>query len=434
VRAARRLQFAPRLSGLWLNQDFVRFWAAQSVSAAGDQITILAIPLLAAITLNASSFEMGLLAASGTAPILLLGLFAGVWVDRLARRPILIAADVGRAVFLVLIPIAWMFDVLGIGLLYVVAFCTGALSVFFDIARQSYTPTLVRREELVDANSKVMLSVSAAEVAGPGLAGFLVKLAGAPVAILLDAASFVASGFLLFRIRTHEQHVSRQEERRHIGVEIKEGLRWVVHDPILRTLTAATGVWNFFENGRLAMMILYMTRNLDLGPGAIGAIVMVGSIGFFLGAFLPRWSSELFGLGHAILLAAVVIWIAEILFALAAGPKDIAVPLLIAAMFLEGMGAPSYDVNQVSLRQAITPDRIRGRVNGSIRVIIRGTVPLGALAGGAVAAAFGLRAAMVFGAFGPPIALLLIWFSPVRKLRVPPPSVDEVATESPSIA
>lgn len=253
MRVARLLQVAPRPGGLWLNRDFVRFWAAQTVSAAGDQVTILAIPLLAALTLGASSVEMGLLAASGSAPILILGLFAGVWVDRLARRPILIVADFGRAAFLLLIPIAWSFDRLGMGLLYVVAFCTGSLTVFFDIARQSYTPTLVRRDQLVDANAKVILSQSAAEVAGPGLTGTLVKVAGAPIAILLDAASFVASGLFLLRIRTSEQQISRQEVERNIWSEIKEGLRWVVHDPILRTLTAATGIWNFFENARLAI-------------------------------------------------------------------------------------------------------------------------------------------------------------------------------------
>jgi MFS family permease len=430
VRVARLLQVAPRPGGLWLNRDFVRFWAAQTVSAAGDQVTILAVPLLAALTLGASSVEMGLLAASGSAPILILALFAGVWIDRLARRPILIVADFGRAAFLLLIPIAWSLDLLGMGLLYVVAFCTGSLTVFFDIARQSYTPTLVRRDQLVDANAKVILSQSAAEVAGPGLAGTLVKVVGAPAAILLDAASFVASGLFLLRIRTDEPQITRQDDERNIWSEIKEGLRWVVHDPILRTLTAATGIWNFFENGRIAIQILYLIRNLHLGPGAIGLVLMIGSIGYVIGAFLPRWSSERFGLGRAIILAAIVIWIAEILFALAAGPQEIAVPLVIAALFLEGFGAPSYDVNQFSLRQAITPDRIRGRVNGSIRVIIRGTVPLGALAGGVVAAAFGLRAAMVFGAFGPPIALLLIWFSPVRTLREPPPPPDEAVEEA----
>jgi MFS family permease len=425
VRATRRLLVAPRLGGLWLNKEFVRYWTAQSISAAGDQITLLAIPLLAAITLDVSSLQMGLLAASGTAPILLLGLFAGVWTDRLRRRPILIAADFGRAALLLLIPVAWQLDMLSIGLLYVVAFLSGSLAVFFDVARQSYTPTLVQRDELVDANAKVMVSVSAAEVAGPGLAGALVKVAGAPLAILLDAASFVASGLFMLKIRKPEPQVSRQGVHPNIWSEMREGLRWVVHDPILRTLTASTGIWNFFENGRLAMMILYMTRNLDLGPGAIGAILMVGSIGFFVGAFLPRWASNRFGLGKAILLATVVIWIGELLYPLAVGRTEIAVPILIVAMLLEGLGGPTYDINQVSLRQAITPDRIRGRVNGSIRVIIRGMVPLGALAGGAIAAAFGLRAAMVLGAFGPPIGFLLIWFSPVRKLKVPPPPVDE---------
>jgi MFS family permease len=173
------------------------------------------------------------------------------------------------------------------------------------------------------------------------------------------------------------------------------------------------------------MLILYMTRNLHLGPSAVGIVFMIGSIGYFAGAFLPRWASKTFGLGRAILLATGVIWIAQFLFVFAAGPNEIAVPVLIAAIFLDGFGAPTYDVNQFSLRQAITPGHILGRVNASARVFIRGMVPLGALAGGAIAASFGLRAAMAVGTIGPPIAILLIWFSPIRTMRAPPPPAEK---------
>jgi predicted MFS family arabinose efflux permease len=309
-------------------------------------------------------------------------------------------------------------------LLYIVAFLTGSFSVFFDIARQSYVPVLVQRDQLVEANQKVMLSASAAEVAGPGIAGVLIKTTGAPLAILLDAASFATSGLLLLRVKKNEKQIPRQEQRRHLFAEIREGFGWVVRDPILRTLALATGISNFFENARFAMQILFMTSVLHLGPSAIGIVLMLGSLGYFAGAFLPTWTSNRFGLGPAIMIAMVVIGISQVLYAFAFGPKEIAVPLVVAALFLEGFGAPSYDVNQVSLRQAITPDKIRGRVNASLRVLIRGMVPLGALAGGLVADQFGLRAAIVMGAFGPPIAVYLIWASPVRYLQVPPPPVD----------
>jgi MFS family permease len=309
-------------------------------------------------------------------------------------------------------------------LLYIVAFLTGSLSVFFDIARQSYVPTLVKRDQLVEANQKVVVSASAAEVAGPGIAGALIKLAGAPLAILLDAASFAASGLLLLRIRKHEEQIPRQDQRRRMWSEIREGIRWVFHDPILRTLALATGISNFFDNARIAMQILYMTRVLHLGPSTIGIVFMLGSLGYFAGAFLPAWTSNTFGLGFAIIIAMGVIWFSQILYVFAIGPNIVAIPLVVAALFFEGFGAPSYDVNQVSLRQAITPDKIRGRVNASLRVLIRGTVPLGALAGGVIAGFFGLHAALVFSAIGPPIAIYLLWASPIRDLRVPPPPVD----------
>ncbi|MFL5758250.1 MAG: MFS transporter [Thermomicrobiales bacterium] len=425
MRVKRFAQLVPRRDGLWGNKDYVQFWAAQSVSAAGSQITLLALPLLAAITLKASSVQIGLLVASGSVPIWIFGLFAGVWIDRLPRRPILIVADLGRAALLLLIPLASALNHLSMELLYAVAFLAGTLTVFFDIGRQSYLPVLVRRDQLVEANQQVVVSNSAAEVAGPGIAGGLIKILGAPVAIVFDAISFVASGLLLMRIHAHEQQIPRHEQQRAMLMEIREGVRWVFQDPVLRALALATGISNFFENGRFAVQILYLNRSLHLGPAAIGIVVMLGSVGYFIGAFLPRITSQTFGLGRAIMLAMGVIWIAELLFALAAGPNSVAVPLVIVALFLEGLGSPSYDVNQVSLRQAITPDYIRGRVNASLRVLIRGTVPLGAIAGGLVAASFGLRAAMVFGAFGPPIAILLIWFSPIRGMRVPPPPVDE---------
>jgi predicted MFS family arabinose efflux permease len=424
VRFVRPSRLTPRLGGLWRNKDFVNFWAAQSVSAAGTQITLLAIPLLAAITLDASSVQIGLLAASGSVPIWIFGLLAGVWIDRLPRRPILIATDLGRAALLLLIPLASALDVLRMELLYTVAFLAGTLSVFFEIGRQSYVPILVRRDQLVEANQQVAVSNSAAEVAGPGIAGALIKILGAPIAIIFDAISFVASALLLTRIRTVEQQIPRQEQHRNVWAEIREGVRWVAHDRILRTLTLATGIWNFFENARLAMLILYITRNLHLGPSAVGIVLMIGSIGYFIGAFLPQWASKTFGLGRAIMLAAGVIWIAQFLFVFAAGPNEIAVPILVAAIFLDGFGSPGYDVNQFSLRQAVTPDHILGRVNASARVFIRGMVPLGALAGGAVAASYGLRAAMAVGTVGPPIAILLIWFSPIRGMRVPPPPIE----------
>jgi MFS family permease len=243
-----------------------------TVSAFGDQVTLLALPLLAVTTLGAGAGQMGVLRAAETGPILVVGLFAGVWIDRLRRRPILIVADFGRAALLLTIPIAVWLDALRIELLYVVGFLVGTLTVFFEVARQSYVTAVVRRDQLIDANSKLMVSASAAEVAGPGLAGALVQILGAPVTLLLDAVSFVISGALIGRIRSAEPAPPPRPDRSSVWREMRAGLRHVVRDPILRTLAGATGCGNIFENARYAVLVLYMSDELGLSPAAIGLV------------------------------------------------------------------------------------------------------------------------------------------------------------------
>jgi MFS family permease len=412
-------------SALWRDAAFLKLWTAQTVSAFGDQVTILALPLLAVTTLGASAGQMGVLRAAETGPVLVVGLFAGVWIDRLRRRPILIAADVGRAALLLAIPIAAWLDLLRIELLYVVGILVGTLTVFFEVARQSYVTAVVERGQLVDANSKLNVTNSASEVVGPGIAGALVQVLGAPTTVLLDAASFVVSGALIGRIRAAEPTPVPRPRGSNLWREMREGLRHVVHDPILRTLAGATGSGNIFENARYAVLVLYMTDDLGLKPGAIGLVLGAGSVGYFLGAFLPGWTANRFGLGRTIVGSMVVIWLGELLFPLAAGPDRVAAPILVAALFVTGLAGPSYDVNQFSLRQAITPDAILGRVNASMRVVIRGAVPIGALLGGLIGELFGLRAVMVFGAFGGLSSLLWLWRSPVPALRTVPAHSDE---------
>jgi predicted MFS family arabinose efflux permease len=371
-------------------------------------------------TLGATAGQMGVLRAAETGPILVVGLFAGVWVDRLRRRPILVAADLGRAVLLLAIPVAAWLDVLRIELLYAVGILAGTLTVGFDIARQTYATAVVGRDQLVDANSKLMVSASGAEVAGPGLAGGLVQLLGAPATVLLDAVSFALSALLIGRIRTPEPAPPPRPTRPSIRRDIAEGLRRVRRDPILRTLAGATGTGNIFENALSAVLVLYMSGDLGLRPGAIGLVLAAGSVGYFLGAFLPAWTARRFGLGRAITGSMVVVWFSELLYPLAAGPTAVAVPLLVAALFLGGLAGPSYDINQFSLRQAITPDHMLGRISASMRLIIRGAVPIGALLGGLIGERFGLRAVMVFGAFGGLSSLLWLWRSPVPSLQTVP--------------
>ncbi len=410
----------PRHGALWRHPGFVKLWAAQTVSTLGDQVTLLALPLLAATTLGAGAGQMGVLRAAETGPILVVGLFAGVWIDRLRRRPILIAADLGRAALLLTIPIAAWLDLLRIELLYVVGILVGTFTVFFEVARQSYVTSVVQRGQLVDANSKLSVSSSGAEVVGPGLTGTLIQILGAPVTVLLDAISFLVSGLLIGSMRSLELAPPPRRHGSNVWREIGEGLRQVRHDPILRTLAGATASGNIFENARYAVLVLYMSEALDLSPATIGLVLGAGSVGYFLGAFLPGWAARRFGLGRAITGSMVVIWLSELLFPLAAGPKHIAIPILFAALFFNGLAGPAYDVNQFSLRQAITPDALLGRVNASMRVVIRGAVPIGALLGGLIGEGFGLRAVMVFGALGGLSSLLWLWRSPVPAMKALP--------------
>jgi MFS family permease len=418
--------WTPRLpaGGLWRHPAFRRLWAAHSVSQLGTSVTTLALPLIAVVTLRATPFQVGMLAAAGTMPLLAIGLLAGVWVDRRPRRPVMIAADFGRAALLLLIPLAAWAGLLRIELLYAVALLTGVLTVFFDVASQSFVATILDRTQLVDGASKLQTSYAAADVAGPGLAGALVQVATAPVAIVVDAVSFLVSALLLRGIAAVETSPEPPVPGRSIWREIGEGLRIVVSQPVLRTLAASTGVWNLFENARWALLVLFMTRDLGLGPGAIGAVFAAGSSGFLIGTLLPARMARRFGLGRAITGGIAGVFPGGLLIAAATGPPVVAGVLVAAGMFVEGITGPTYDVNQFGLRQAVTPERVRGRVNASLRVMIRGTVPLGALLGGVLAEAIGLRPVVALAALGPPAALALVWWSPVRSLREMPERVE----------
>lgn len=409
-----------RLGGLWRHRNFRRLWAAHSVSQIGSSVTLLALPLVAVLTLDASAFQVGLLTAAGSMPILVFGLLAGVWVDRRSRLPIMVAADLGRAALLILIPLAAWLDVLTFPLLLGVSLIVGTLTVFFDIASQSMTTNLLERSELVEGNSKLQTSYAAAEIVGPGLAGTLIQIASAPGAVVVDAASFLASALFLRGIDAPEIPAPPRAAGVKIWHEIAEGIRTVVHDPILRTLTLSTSLWNLFENARYAMLVLFLSRELDLAPGAIGAIFAIGSVGFLLGSVLPAPAARRLGLGRAILVGVIGVVPGDILIAVAGGPKLLAATLVTAGWFLGGLAGPVYDVNQYSLRQAVTPDRLRGRVSASIRLLIRGIVPIGAIIGGLLAEWVGLRAVMFFGILGGPVAFVLIWRSPVRTLLAPP--------------
>jgi MFS family permease len=413
-----------RPGGLWLHRDFRSLWAAETVSQVGSQVSALALPFVAVIVLKASAFEVALLGVIEFAPFILISLPAGVWVDRLRRKPILVTADAGRALLLASIPIAHWLDALTIWQLYVVGFAAGVLTVFFDVSYQSYLPSLVPREQLIEGNSKLEVSRSGAQLAGPGLAGVLVEALTAPVAVLVDAISYLVSAIFLFRIRKEERAPTPAERQAGPGMkaEVAEGLRWVFGNRYLRWIAASTAIFNFFASIIFSIFLVFAVRELGLRPGVIGLVFAVSNIGYLLGALLANRMSRRFGVGPTIVLGALGS-VSLLLVPLA--PTSHPIPFLIAAQAISGLGIPLYNITQVSFRQAITPERIQGRMNSVMRFIVWGVLPLGALLGGALATWFGLRTAIWVGAIGMSLAVLPVLLSPVRTLREMPEPVHE---------
>jgi MFS family permease len=328
----------PRPQGLWRHGDFMKLWTAQTISQFGSQITALALPLAAITVLSASAFEVAVLGALEFAPWLLFSLPAGAWVDRLPRRPVLIVADIGRAIALLSVPLAYWADALTIWHLYAVGFVTGVLTVFFDVAYQSYLPSLVERRQLAEGNSKLEISRSGAQLAGPGIGGVLVDLVSAPFAILADALSFVLSAVFLGAIGTEERRTDRDHEApSRLFAEILEGLRYVVKDPYLRPSMAAVAIFNFFGNVLFAIFLVYAVRRLDLSPAEIGIIFGVGNVGFLAGAFVaPRIAARL-GVGRTLVLSELVGGLALFLVPLA--PTSNPIPGLRPTLFVGAIGA-----------------------------------------------------------------------------------------------
>jgi len=414
--------------GLWSHPDFLKLWTGQSISELGSQVSQLAIPWLAAVGLHASPIEFSLLGVLGFLPFILFALPAGVWVDRLRRRNILIVGDASRAVLLALIPILWVAGVLQIWHLLVLQFVIGIFTVFFDVAYQSYLPALIEREHLVDGNSKLQLTVSVAQVAGPSMSGGLIAAITAPYAIVADAASFVVSTVFMLRMG-HRENLPRQDRaipRPKMWPQVKEGLHWIVGNRHLRAITACTGTSNFFGSMLWAIFVLYAVRDLHLSSIEVGAVFAVGSLGSIAGALVVNRLQKAIGIGPAIVVPSVLFSMAGLAFPLA--PHSFPLPALMAGQLLFGFGSVAYNITQVSFRQAITPERLQGRMNAGVRWIVWGTMPLGMLVGGAIGQTIGLHFALWVSAAGGLPVFLLVLLSPVRSLRDMPAAVTDPPT------
>ena len=401
--------------GLTHDREFLKLWGGQAISKIGSTITSVGLPLTAALVLGASPMQMGILAGSNGAGVLVFGLFAGAWADRLRRRPILIAADLARAALLATIPLAAAWHRLNMAHLYAVATLAGILTVLFDVSYQAYVPALVDRAELVEANSKLALTESIADVTGPGLTGLLVQLITAPMAILLDALSFVCSAVSVWLISRPEPQ-PEPSLAPHIGREIAEGLRASWRNPLLRALLQRAGGGAFFGGFYGSLYFLFAVRELHISAILLGAIISVGGASNVFGALLAERLLHRLGLGRMLIGAAWMIGLAMLLVPLAHGPVALCTAFLVAAQ-LGDMAWPIYNINETSLRQAITEDRLLGRVSSAGHLLFWGALPLGGLAGGAIAQAIGIRQTMLIGALGYLLSTLWLTFSPVRHLR-----------------
>ncbi len=407
-------------SALWNHRDFLNVWTAETVSVFGSQFYLLAMPLAAVIVLDATATEMGILFAVEMLPFLIFGLFAGVLADRMSRRAIMIVSDIGRSVALAAIPISWYFDAITWPLMYGVAFVAGAFTAFFDIAYQAYLPVLVKRSELLDANSKLETSRASSQVAGPSIAGLVVGAIGAPLAIAANSLSFLGSAFFLFRVKKREivQEASAQKS---VFAEIKEGLNIVFSNKMLRGIAGCTATANLFGSMSYAILMLFMESTLELSPSWIGAIFAVGALGSVVGAVGSSRMVSALGLGKTIVISALLGGIPTMLI-IFAYPGN-ALFVLMPIWFVNGIVFVIYNVNQVSLRQAITPDNLQGKMNATMRFLVWGVFPLGGLIGGVLGEAVGLRTTILISGIGLLASVVWVAFSPVRSLKTIPKSV-----------
>jgi MFS family permease len=369
---------------------------------------------------------MGFLTAAGALPGLLIGLFAGAWIDQFRRRPILIAADFGRAAILALIPIAALLGVLRIEQLYLSAFLVGTLSLFFDVAQRSYLPSLIEKNKLIDGNSKLEMSRSIAEIAGPGAAGGLVEQLTAPVAIAVDSISFLVSGFFIWLIKTPELAPSLPSNKARIWQEIEDGLKFVLRQSSLRALLGCLGIVHLFNSSLEAVFVLFLTRDLGISPGLLGLAFAIGGVGFLVGTLLIGLIVRKVGFGPGIMAGLILFGFSDLLVPLLAQTlnHNLIFAVLVAAQFFFGLGLVMFNIGQVSLRQALTSDRYQGRMNATFSFIAGATVPLGGLLGGLLGESLGLRATLLLSAFGEMLGVLWLLFSPLRSLREQPTEVS----------
>ena len=385
-------------------REFRRYWGGHTVSLFGDQISLLAIPLLAVLTAHATPAQMGYLTAAGLVPYLLFSLIAGAWADRRSdKRRLMIIADIGRAAALIAVPVMYVFGALSLPILYVVAFAVGTLSVLFSVCDNTLFASLVDKDEYVEANTLLNGSRAMSFVAGPSAAGLLVQIFNAPLALLTDAISYLCSAFMLGRIRPVEPAGATGA-----GWGISEGLRFIAHHRVLRALLAATTTLNLFSYIYSALFVLYVTTTLGVSPGALGLVLGAASSGALLGAAATKPLVRKLGIGRAYVFSQILFPAPLLLVPLAWGGTSTILTLLFIAEFLSGAGVMVLDITVGSLMTAATPDTLRARIAGAQRTINYGIRPIGALIGGFLGTTIGVHNTLWIGAAGAVLGVLCL--------------------------
>jgi MFS family permease len=407
---------------LWQHRDFKHLWASDTVSQFGNQFTNLALPTVAILLLKASIFEVGVLAALGLVAFPVLGIFVGVWVDRARRHSLMILCNLGRGFLLASVPIAFLLNFLTIYQLYLVALVNGIFTVFFDVAYQSYLPSLVNREDVLEGNAKLQISFSSAQVVGPTIAGLVINLVGAAQAIFADFLGYMSSAYFLITIHKREPKPIPSGFRPSFFKEMKEGLEVVFKNPLLVTLGGCTATANLGSNILFAVYLIFTYRTLLLSPGIVGIIGTVGALGFLLGVLVQGWVIKRLGAGFSMFVtSALNLANLGLPFAALGYPIE----TLMAFSFIASFGVPIYNIVSVSVRQSITPNRLQGRMNATMRTIVWGTIPIGGFLGGVLGTFIGVELTMIVGAIISGLSGLWVLLGPAINLKEIPKLVEE---------
>lgn len=412
-----------RFSGLWHHPDFMKLWIGQTISEFGSHITGTGLPLVAVLTLSITPSELGLLTALASLPALIFGLFVGVWVDRLPRRPIMIAMDIARVILLLAVPIAALTGHLSMALLYIVTPTLSLLTLVFSVAYRAMLPSLVSRENLLEGNTKLATTSSLAEVGGPAVAGALIQAVTAPIAVLFDAITFVISAVTLSLIRTPEPK-SRRVEQSSMLEEVRDGFGVIMRQPILRTLVIGMTVRAFFGSFFGALYSLYVIREVGLSPVALGVLVSAGGIGALTGALFGSRFTSWFGVGRTVMFSLTGASLLNLLTPLAGGTPALAMALLVFNQIAGDALWAVYGINEITLRQTLVPDHLLGRANASAEFLTQTAAPLGAIAAGALAAVTSSRFTLLIAVLGMIAVALWTLTTPLRQVQAHPEPVE----------